>query len=268
MDASATTLDPNFIFALVAGIVGMLSFSLVVILFVVFYQRRMVRQREKMSQLETEYQKDLLNSAIQAQEQERKRIAVDLHDGIGGLLSATKLYINQLGPDTPADDSAIIKDEASALIDESIGNIRTISRNLLPASLDELGLIPAVEGLSQRFREFLPIELDYTQNLRFNSAKEVALYRVIQELLNNTLKHAEAQQAHISFQFSSQKITITYRDNGKGFDRKAIAFNQPNSSGGLGLKSIESRVNSIGGTLDFQTQVHQGIQVKIDAPLK
>lgn len=265
MDAAAS-LDTNFIFALVAGIIGMLAFSLVVILFVVFYQRKMVRQRERMNQLEVEHQKDLLSSTIHAQENERKRIAVDLHDGIGGLLSAAKLYINQLRPEMVDTDYRVIKEEANALLDETIGNIRTIHHDLQPASLENLGLISAVEGLCKRFCDFLTIELYYQQELRFNNTKEVTLFRIIQELLNNTLKHSEAQKVAISFVFNTKELVINYQDNGKGFDLSEIKAQKKQESG-LGLKSIESRIGAINGQLEYQTAVGKGVKVKITTPL-
>lgn len=258
----ATGLDPNFVFALVAGIIGMLLFAIVVILFVVFYQKRMVKQQENIQILEAEHQKNLLTSTIEAQEIERKRIAVDLHDGIGGLLSATKLYINQLGPDTPKADYDVIKQETSSLIDETIGSIRTISRNLLPASLDDLGLIPAVEGLCKRFREFMEIELDYTKTTRFNKAKEIALYRIIQELLNNTLKHAEAKSVYLCFAFDQKKVFLTYQDDGKGFEMGDSLASVGNNNG-LGLKSIESRTKSINATMEYTSKKGEGVFVKI-----
>jgi signal transduction histidine kinase len=262
----ATGLDPNFIFALVAGIIGMLFFAFVVILFVVFYQKRMVKQQAEIQLLETEHQKDLLTSAIHAQENERKRIAVDLHDGIGGLLSAAKLYINQLGPDMPETDYRSIKEETNSLLDETIGNIRTIHHDLQPASLENLGLTSAVEGLCKRFREFLDIELYYQQETRFNKTKEITLYRIIQELLNNTLKHAEAQKVSLSFVFNAKALTITYKDDGKGFELSELKVNKTQNNG-LGLKSIESRVRSINGQLEYQSSVGNGVEVKITALL-
>lgn len=258
----ASGLDPNFVFALVAGIFGMLLFAMVVILFVIFYQRRMVKQQENIRTLEAEHQKDLLASTIEAQEIERKRIAVDLHDGIGGLLSATKLYINQLDSETPSETHRTIKAEASSLLDETIGNIRTIYHDLLPASLENLGLISAVEGLRQRFQDFLTIELHYQQTVRFNTTKEVALYRILQELLNNTLKHATAQKVTISFVFTPQDVVLTYHDDGKGFDLPAVKAAK-NQDSGLGLKSIESRIKTINGQLEYHTTAGKGVAVKI-----
>lgn len=248
----------------VAGILTMLLLAISIIFFFILYQRRLFAQQERLRQLELDNQKELLRTTIQAEESERKRIANDLHDSIGSLLSTTRLMINQLNQSSEPQGYQELKTEATGLIDETIATIRTITRNLSPPSLEQLGLIAAIEELCRRIRDLggVHITFSYDQNIRIEPHQEVALFRVIQELINNTLKHAEATEIYIRASFSPLELQLSYQDNGKGFDwtdRKEIS----RSTGGLGLASIEGRVNAINGSLQFKSQKNEGMSLMI-----
>ena len=200
----------------------MLLLAIAIVIFFVIYQKRLMTQQEKLLRLEFEYQKDLVNSSIQTQEVERKRIAADLHDSIGSQLSATKLYLRQLlrNPEKSEEYQQQVKREAMELLEETILNVRQITHDLLPLSLERFGLVAALEDLVDRYNELGEgeVQFDCREERRFEVEKEVAFYRIIQELFNNTLKHARAQRIELSLQFRDSQVHLQYQDDGVGFD--------------------------------------------------
>lgn len=246
------------------GVIGMLLLSVAVIAFFIVYQKRLFAQQNKIVGMETAYQKDLLNASIQVQEAERKRIATDLHDGIGSQLSAIRLYMHQLKPETPIEVYTELKEESIQMIDSSIEQIRKITYNLLPTSLDRFGILQALEDLCKRIEKLNHLEIifDYNEAYQFTKQQDLALYRIFQELINNTLKHAQASRVNIQFYFSPTHIKISYDDNGKGLPE--IKEIKPVS--GLGLKSIESRVNLLNGKMSIQSKKGNGFQFDLTVP--
>ena len=242
------------------GIIGMLVLAVAIILFFVLYQRRLLAQQESIRTLELDHQRAVLESFIEAQEAERKRIAQDLHDGIGALLSASRMYINRLPSDgKPTKDIAFIKQETGGLIDETIDNIRSITRNLLPTSLERFGLIAATEDLCKRINELGEVQMNfhYTQDKRFDIQQEFTLYRIIQELTNNTLKYANASEVNIEIQIVESMLKLTYQDNGKGFDLQAWETN-PQLQNGLGLRGIQARAEVLKTKFDLKSEINKG----------
>lgn len=251
---------------LVLGIIGMLLLAIAIVIFFVIYQKRLLRQQESILQLESEYQMELLNSSIQIQEVERKRIASDLHDSIGSMLSATKLYLKQLQPQQVESEIQLIKKESLSLIEEIILNIREITHNLAPQSLERFGLISAIEDLVSKINDLniVVVSFEFNDNRRFSSDQETALYRIIQELLNNSLKHAQARQIHIETFFLGDQLRINYMDDGIGFKMTQL---KDYANKGFGLRGIENRINLLHATFDIQTEEGKGVQIQIGLTL-
>ncbi len=242
------------------GIIGMLVLALAIILFFVIYQRRLFAQQENIRAMQLDHQRALLESFIQAQEAERKRIAQNLHDGIGALLSASRMYINRLPTDGKmTNDIGFIRQETGGLIDETIDNIRNITRNLLPTSLERFGLIAATEDLCKRINDLgeLEMKFQYTQEKRFDVQQEFALYRIVQELTNNTLKYAEASEINIQIHIIESMLKLTYQDNGKGFDLQEWK-NNPHLQNGLGLRGIQARAEVLKTKFTLQSEKNNG----------
>lgn len=246
------------------GVIGMLLLAGAVILFFIVYQKRLFEQQDRIRGLETAYQKDLLASSIEAQEIERKRVATDLHDGIGSLLSAIRLYVLQLSPEKSPDEYEELLKETKSMVDTAIAQTREISHNLLPTTLDRFGVLQALEDLCKQLRRLNEIEVifDYDQEYQFTKQQDLAIFRIFQELINNTLKHAEASKIHLSFLASPPMIQISYKDNGKGLDQEEAS----QKGAGLGLKSIESRVNLIQGEMQITTSKGNGFQFELQLP--
>lgn len=252
---------------LIAGIIGMLLLALAIIGFFIIYQRRLIRQQEEMNRLESEYQQELLHASIRSQEEERKRIAGDLHDSVGALLSATKLYLKQIDNVNNLANLPAIKTESLNLVNETIVNVRQISHNLLPPTLERFGFVAAVEDLADKINQSKAVRFNVQSgnHKRFGLEREVGLYRIVQELTNNTIKHAEAEVIEVSIEFDEENLRIIYEDDGKGFD-----WEKQQSRGGkkgLGLRSIASRANYLNAAFDFPQQTEKGMRLHLSVPL-
>jgi len=234
---------------------GMLLF------FVTSYQKRLLRNKAEVEMIKSRHQLDLFQSSIDAMEDERRRVSRDLHDEIGAALSMLRLQVGQLNftKENPSENTDKLIIGSKQLIDNTIENVRRISNDMLPHGLDEFGLKYALGMLCDKIENAssLVINLETESLERLENRLELALYRILQELLNNTIKHAEATEIDILFLPENQLLTIIYRDNGKGFDIETLAKR------GLGLKNIESRVSMIHGKLTYIPTVEKGIEVKI-----
>lgn len=234
---------------------GMLLF------FVSSYQKRLLRNKAEVETMKSRHQLDLFQRSIDAMENERRRVSRDLHDEIGAALSMLRLQIGQLNftKETVNQNTEKIIVGSKLLIDNTIENVRRISNDMLPHGLDEFGLKYALEMLCDKIESAssLVINLDFNNLERSENRLELALYRILQELLNNTLKHAQATKVDIIFRTDNQELTINYKDNGKGFDIETL------TKRGLGLKNIESRVNMINGKLTYIPTVGKGVEVMI-----
>ncbi len=247
---------------LLFGVLVMILLSVSLVVFFVVYQRRIYAQEQLRQEQARIHQKELLAAAVATQESERRRIASDLHDGIGSLLSATRLYLRQLSPDLAGPKASAIKASSLEILDEVIQNTRRITHDLLPPVLEKFGFQAAAEDLAEKVQGSSGVEIgcDLSQDKRLNNSQEVALYRILQELLNNTLKHAQAREIVISDAWQQNGYYFTYSDNGTGF-----VLNE-NEAVGLGLRNIESRVTVLNGELKWTTSPGAGLEVNIYLP--
>lgn len=256
-DISASTVT-----VLLLGVLAMILLSVALVAFFVVYQRRIYTQEQLRLAGERQHQRDMLSAAVEVQEFERRRIASDLHDGIGSLLSATRLYLRQLKPEMGEEKAADIRDASIEILDEVIQNTRRITHDLLPPVLEKFGFRAAAEDLCEKINGSggLTIECHLDNERRLRPEQEVALYRIVQELINNTLKHAGARRIKVAGDWLPGKYFLNYKDDGKGFD-----FNE-NIAAGLGLRNIESRVTVLNGELNWQTSLGEGLDIKIYLP--
>jgi signal transduction histidine kinase len=249
---------------LLAGMVGLFALAMGYVVIFVLYQRRIIsRDLEKQkleTELETDYQRKLLHAMIDSQEAERKRIAHDLHDEIGTLLSTSRLYFNQLSPGRAEEQLTLVSGKLNLLFDEMMGNIRRISHDLRPVILENLGLTEAIENIRHKLMEGgLAFDFTYTCTISLTREAELILYRIIQELINNTLKHAQASCISLRMEEEGDQLNITYSDNGIGFTRVEALT-------GLGLRSIESRLSLMETSLQIM-KPEQGAQFLIRIPV-
>lgn len=219
---------------------------------IIRYHRRYIRlQREK------------IMAEIGIQENERKRIANDLHDSIGPLLSSVKLQINSIEISSKEDQQVI--NNAGKYLDEIIGSMREISYNLFPNTLQRKGLTEATREFinNMNSRHSTSINLYMKDEVSLTPDKEIHVFRILQEIVQNTLKHASAKTLQLGFGTENNELLILTRDDGKGFDIEKVR----KSADGFGLKSIESRVDILRGQLDVQTDASKGTSYFIKIPL-
>ncbi|MFT5821584.1 MAG: signal transduction histidine kinase [Crocinitomix sp.] len=248
--------------AFIASMAIVFLLSTFVILFFVKYQRRLLAQQKARLKAETDYQRDLLNNTINSQEAERNRIAKELHDEIGAMLTTTKLYAGQINPELSTIELSLVTDKMNLLFDDMIQNTRRISQDLRPVILEKLGLIEGIENLIATINATgkLLVVFASTSNQITDKQIELNVYRIIQELLNNALKHAEASEVEITLETIGTINKLNYRDNGKGIDHIKLK-----KKIGIGLKNIESRVSVLSGTLHF-SPVKKGTEIEVEFP--
>jgi PAS domain S-box-containing protein len=207
-------------------------------------------------------ERKILSAVIQAEEQERERISRDLHDGLGPLLSTVKLYVNELesGDMEPQEKSELLK-QTNEIINESISSVRAISNNLSPHLIMDFGLAKAVESFCKKVNLVQRIRINFENSIssqRFDQTVEIVLYRVITELINNTLKHAQAGRIDIYLEIIEDVLQMTYMDDGIGFDKEKV---MGENSTGMGMKNIVSRLASIRGNLRIHSRPGAGFLV-------
>ncbi len=208
-------------------------------------------------------ERKILNTIIETEEKERKRVAEDLHDGLGSLLSSLNLYIEMLdNPELSADERTKLFNSVRGIIDESIKNSKEISNNLRPSTLSRFGLVGSLQTFCDKINETKKTSVDFNYkdfDLKLDSNTETALYRILNELINNTIKYASADNIKIDLSNKEKNLRLTYSDDGSGFDKKKAL-----QSGGMGLKNIKTRIDSVGGTIVMDSEPGRGSRVIIN----
>lgn len=216
----------------------------------IFIIRKMYESLGKADQRQREYEKMLLNTTIQTEENERRRFATELHDGLGPLLSTIKMSFSVVADEISDSD---IRANLSTAINEAITTVREVSNNMSPHILTNLGLKRAMENFVSKIA--FPADMHVSYNIsigerRYPATHEIVLYRVFCELMSNTLRHAGATAINFRLDEEGGLLRMVYKDNGSGFDP---AFVKEDSRGGMGLHNIVSRITSIQGTCSFRS---------------
>lgn len=255
----------NITTVVILGTFGMLFLATTIVTFVFVYQKKLIKRDLDLQKMQAAYQKDLLKATIDAQEKERKRIAQDLHDDIGAMLSTIKLSVMSMLRGNKIDVKQGLKlKNTKELIDETVGNVRQLSRDLLPATLDEYGLVHALEQLVEKIQVNTHLQVDFkhqVETARLEKSTELALYRIIQELCNNIIKHANATEIKIWLRQDFGNLEIRIIDNGDGFMSYKGQRMRNGKNLGLGLKNIESRLSMINASIDYQPALEKGTKV-------
>ena len=215
-----------------------------------------------------ELEHEVRNAIVDTEERERKRFAMDVHDGLGALLSTLKIYVSLLQkPNKTEDERQFLLEEIKTNIGEAVMAAKRIANNLMPSTLNDYGLLPALEVFSQGVMRsgavIIHLEGDRTMD-RLGKNREINIYRICTELINNTLKHAEAANISLELRNGKQKLELIYRDDGKGFDfSKALAGNP----GSHGLKNIMTRIQLLNGRLVPVKKQEKGAAFQLEIPL-
>ena len=211
------------------------------------FQKNLIRQKLEQEELRNKHQLELLHSNIEVQESERKRIAKDLHDQLGATLSIAKMHISRLEQMYPSvDTKGLSLANVREIIDSSITSVRQISHDLMPNQLETFGLIRALEGMFDQINDSKQLVIDFEVIQPITKLcweKELALYRIFMELIQNTMKHSSGKHVKINYSEDGGKVLVRYNDDGEGLPQ--------DTNYGLGLKSMEARIRSVGGSMEF-----------------
>jgi len=231
-------------------IVIILLISIIAILFYFFYQNIRLKEKNKLKDIETRIQQNIINATIDGQEIERKKIAGVLHDNISAQLSSAGLHLSAFSAITKTDSQEIAK--TRAILKEAHDKVRDLSHELLPVLLSKFGLLYALQDLCEKNSNSL-LEFDYSSNIdthkRFNEDFEMKIYFIITELLNNVLKHSEATKAGLRINEKNNQLEITVNDNGKGCNTAKLKTNE-----GFGLTQIRARILNMNGTFNMASK--------------
>ena len=241
------------------GTLGMLVLTIGLILFIIFHQRKVIRYQLRLQQMEQEQQKILLNASIRLQEEERQRLAADLHDDAGPLLATARLYLNEnlVNQDKATQLQSIF--QARQILDDTIQLIRNISHSLMPPTLKNFGLESATNDLFQKISGSGTINASsrfHEYRERLKPEKELIVFRIVQELINNILKHSNSSFIHLTQNSHNGMFILRMHHDGRGIVQSD--FEKLNKSNiGLGLKNISSRLKVAQGKIYFEKDPSQ-----------
>ncbi len=225
------------------------------------YIARLDRQRQL-------WNRRILSAVLRTEEKARSRFSKELHDGLGPLLSSAKMSLTVLARESRETGDAERREiiaNTTYVIEEAIRSLREISNNLSPHVLNDFGLARGVRNFIDKTAAIHDVNISFTTNLRaerYDTDVEVILYRVVCELINNSLKHAACTSVNLSLAQNGSTLVLNYSDNGRGFNPQAMM------DCGMGLSNISSRINSLGGTFDITSSKGRGMRATIRVGLR
>lgn len=228
------------------------------------YRQKQIIQQQRINDLETEKQLTATEAVLKGEEQERTRLAKDLHDGLGGMLSGIKYSLNTMKGNlvmTPNDAQAF--ERSIDMLDSSIKEMRRVAHNMMPEALVKFGLDAALKDFCNDINQSGVLKITYqsikVQDMVIDQTMAITIYRIVQELINNTIKHAAAGHAIVQLSRTDDGLNITVEDDGKGFDTSLLK-----SVKGIGWSNIQNRIEFLKGRLDVNSQPGKGTSVLIE----
>ena len=250
---------------IIVGTVAMLLLSGAIVLFMVIYQKKMFQEQVKRQQLELSYQQKLMEAVLESQENERRRLAGDLHDSIGGMLSTIRVGLTSISRQIDHPEMII---QPKQMLDETISSVRNISLDLMPPTLERFGLTFAIKELCERLQltSKVPVVFHEGEEVRtLTRSTQVMIFRVAQELINNAVKHSNASAISVTLG-GTNRFELIVEDNGSGFDVESVRQHSTKRNG-LGLYNIENRARVLNATLQIEASKKKGSKITMTMPL-
>ena len=256
MEETFTTGQEQIISALVYGIIFLTLVTTGLLLFFHYSRKKILQKELEKKSLELKYQQHILQASIAAQEEERTRIAQDLHDDVSAKLNVISLTTHVLldDPGIPPEQKMALQHIVS-VTNSTLESARKIAHDLMPAVLDKFGLAAALAELFEEFTKSTSIHIEHklAKLSSLTPANELHIFRIIQELINNSIRHGNADVLTVKMEQNTNGFSIHYHDNGKGFNSNTVK-----KSTGIGLQNIRSRTAILNGTLHIKSVPHQG----------
>lgn len=251
------------------GTCAMLILVVSIVLFVALYQRKVMAQQMTIQAAENRHQKEMLNASLEIAEQEREKIAKNIHDDVGTLLNVIRLQMTKLSRNAAdrAKTEELVK-ESLSMVDESIQTVRGIAHDLMPPTLVKLGLDKGLVEMCRQINASGQVKMECvleTDDRRLASRVELQLYRAIREIVNNILKHSQATEIGIAVRATDTTLGVQIRHNGIGITNEAVT-ELAQSQKGVGLKSIQSRVQLVNGTVQYVSKGQADSEIIIEVP--
>ncbi len=250
-------------------IIGILIISLMGILLTTFiytryFRQKQIIQQQRINQLETEKNLTATSSVLKGEEQERTRLAKDLHDGLGGMLSGIKYTLNHMkGNLIMTAENAQAFERSIDMLDSSIKEMRRVAHNMMPEALVKFGLDTALKDFCSDINQSGIMKISYLsygmEQNEIEQTKSITIYRIVQELVNNALKHSAAKETIVQLSLSEGNLAVTVEDDGKGFDITNL-----DKSRGIGWSNIKNRVAFLNGKIDINSNAGSGTSILIE----
>lgn len=243
---------------------GAATLAIISLLFIRDYKNKQKLQLQRITELETEKQLSATEAVLKGEEQERTRLAKDLHDGLGGMLSGIKYSMNTMkGNLIMTHENSQAFERSMDMLDSSIKEMRRVAHNMMPESLVKFGLDTALKDFCTDINQSGALKVNYqsigVEGANIDQTISITIYRIVQELINNTMKHAAATNAIVQLSKTNNQLSVTVEDDGKGFDPATLQ-----AAKGIGWTNIQSRVDFLKGRLDVQSAAGQGTSVHIE----
>ncbi|MBQ7855755.1 MAG: sensor histidine kinase [Alistipes sp.] len=226
----------------------------------VLFAHRLVNYLDRVDRQRSLFNKRILTAVLRTEERARQNFSKELHDGLGPLLSSAKMSLSAISQNENQEEQQELLKNTIYVIDEAIRSVREISNNMSPQILIDFGLAQAVRNFVTRSSALHGVNIRLNTNLRaerFDSDVEVIIYRVVCELINNSLKHSGCTAITLSLNFDGTALSLNYTDNGRGFNPEAMI------DCGMGLSNIASRIGSLSGSLDIRSSKGKGMSADI-----
>lgn len=236
---------------------------MLLVLFYFVYENNKLKQKNKRKEIRQKIQLDIINASIDAQENERKKIAAFLHDNINSLLSSVGLHLNTFSVQNNIQSEELLK--AKSILEDAHDRLRDMSHELIPALLVRFGLVHALEDLCEKnsnSRLHFEFSSSLAPEIRYSEKIEMKIYFIVAELFSNIIKHSGATKAQISLNENQNLLIIIIHDNGKGFKAPKLKDVE-----GFGLNRIRARIKKYKGSISITSKVNEGTSIKIKIPV-
>jgi signal transduction histidine kinase len=252
---------PSYTWQMIDEWIGVLISFMIIVGVILIRELFYSLKRADIDRLKVE--KRVINAIIITEENERKRFAKDLHDGLGPIISTVKMSLSALGERIKDPTGTVILTNTNHLVNEAINTLKDISNNLSPHVLSNFGLSSALSAFTAKISQTKAIEVDFKSNMentRLENEKEVVVYRAACELINNSIRHSGASRIEIDLNKHEKFITLQFYDNGRGFDTSSLGSEDTE---GMGLSNIETRVKSVDGVFILESTPGKGTSALI-----